>query len=63
MSSQTSSYTHSDDTHLCHVYPDTSQNPIIGTNQSKDMFWSRVETNYNNTKSENISEPRGKRSL
>ncbi|KAK3193403.1 hypothetical protein Dsin_024713, partial [Dipteronia sinensis] len=27
------------------------------------MFWSRVETDYNNTKPENIGEPRGKRSL
>ncbi|KAK3218508.1 hypothetical protein Dsin_012478 [Dipteronia sinensis] len=27
------------------------------------MFWSRVETDYNKTKPENIGEPRGKRSL
>ncbi|KAK3230134.1 hypothetical protein Dsin_002015 [Dipteronia sinensis] len=45
------------------VHLDTSQNPIIGTNKSNDMFWSRVEIDYNNTKPENISAPRGKRSL
>ncbi|KAK3230175.1 hypothetical protein Dsin_002056 [Dipteronia sinensis] len=54
MTSRTSSYSHAEDTHLCHVYLDTWQNPIIGTNQSKDMFWSLVETDYNNTKPENI---------
>ncbi|KAK3228672.1 hypothetical protein Dsin_000553 [Dipteronia sinensis] len=63
MTSRTSSYLHAEDTHICHVYLDTSQNPIIDTNQSKDMFWSRVETDCNNTKPENIGESRGKRSL
>ncbi|KAK2638356.1 hypothetical protein Ddye_026151 [Dipteronia dyeriana] len=60
---QSSGYTNEDDIHLCHVYLDVSQNPIIGTNQSRDQFWSRVESDYNNLKAEFITELRAKRSL
>ncbi|KAK3222736.1 hypothetical protein Dsin_009761, partial [Dipteronia sinensis] len=59
---RTSSYTHAEDTHLCHIYLDVSQNPIIGIYQSKDMFWAPVESDYNN-KLDFISELRNKRSL
>ncbi|KAK2656403.1 hypothetical protein Ddye_009455 [Dipteronia dyeriana] len=37
--------------------------PKIGTNQSRDQFWSRVECDYNNLKTEFITELRVKRSL
>lgn len=37
------SYSVEEDIQLCHVYLDISQNPIVGINQSKDQFWSRVE--------------------
>ena len=40
------SYSIQEDIHLCHVYLDVSQNPIIGINQSKDQFWARVEADY-----------------
>ncbi|KAK3188211.1 hypothetical protein Dsin_027772 [Dipteronia sinensis] len=60
---RTSSYTHAKDTHLCHIYLDVSQNPIIGIYQSKDMFWARVENDYNNNKPDFITELRNKRSL
>ena len=62
-SSRSSSYTHAEDTHLCHVYLDVTQNPIIGIYQSKEMFWSRVETEYNNNKPDYITEIRNSRSL
>ncbi|KAK2645265.1 hypothetical protein Ddye_020460 [Dipteronia dyeriana] len=60
---RSSSYTNAEDTHLCHIYLDVSQNPIIGIYQSKDMFWSRVENDYNNSKPSFITEVRNKRSL
>ena len=40
------SYSVEEDIQLCHVYLDISQNPIVGINQSKEQFWSRVETAY-----------------
>ena len=40
------SYSIQEDIHLCHVYLDVSQNPIVGINQSKDQFWARVEADY-----------------
>ncbi|XP_062119194.1 uncharacterized protein LOC133832933 [Humulus lupulus] len=43
---RTSSYTIEEDVHLCHVYLDISQNPIIGINQSRDQMWARVELAY-----------------
>ena len=49
---RSSSYTHEEDMHLCHVYLDVSQNPIIGINQSSNQFWSRVEVDYNSSKAE-----------
>ncbi|KAL0735342.1 hypothetical protein Bca4012_011552 [Brassica carinata] len=61
-SSRSLSYSIDEDMHLCHVYLDVSQNPIIGINQSKDQFWARVETEYQ--KSEIFShQPRPRRSL
>ncbi|KAK3221840.1 hypothetical protein Dsin_008865 [Dipteronia sinensis] len=60
---RTSSYTDAEDTHLYHIYLDVSQNPIIGIYQSKDMFWARVESDYNNNKPDFITELRNKRSL
>ncbi|KAK6117931.1 hypothetical protein DH2020_048336 [Rehmannia glutinosa] len=48
--SRSASYTREEDLHLCHIYLDASQNPIIGINQSKDRFWSRVEESYNTFK-------------
>uniref|UniRef100_A0A803Q684 No apical meristem-associated C-terminal domain-containing protein n=1 Tax=Cannabis sativa TaxID=3483 RepID=A0A803Q684_CANSA len=43
---RTLSYSLEEDIHLCRVYLDISQNPIIGINQSKDQFWARVEAEY-----------------
>ncbi|KAL5548413.1 hypothetical protein UlMin_003644 [Ulmus minor] len=61
---RSSSYTNEEDLHLCHVYLDISQNPIIGINQSKDQFWARIEYDYNNPQSEfTITQARPKRSL
>ncbi|KAK2662952.1 hypothetical protein Ddye_001526 [Dipteronia dyeriana] len=60
---RSSSYTNAEDTHLCHIYLDVSQNPIIGIYQSKDMFWRRVENDYNNSRPSFITEVRNKRSL
>ena len=50
MSSRGQSYTTSEDIHLCRVWLDISQNPIIGTNQSKETFWKRVTSEYNKQK-------------
>ncbi|XP_056850678.1 glutathione S-transferase T3-like [Raphanus sativus] len=56
------SYSIEEDKHLCHVYLDVSQNPIIGINQSGDQFWTRVQTEYE--KSEiSLTQPRPRRSL
>ena len=32
---RTSSYSNNEDIHLCHIYNDFSQNPILGINQEK----------------------------
>ncbi|KAK6131080.1 hypothetical protein DH2020_035175 [Rehmannia glutinosa] len=61
--SRSASYDRNEDIHLCHVYLDISQNPIIGINQSKDQFWSRVAESYNSTKPYTIVQERNKRSL
>ncbi|KAL5557507.1 hypothetical protein UlMin_039743 [Ulmus minor] len=61
---RSSSYTNEEDLHICHVYLDISQNPIVGINQSKDQFWARIEYDYNNPQSEfTITQARPKRSL
>ena len=44
---RSSSYTNKKDLHLCHVYLDIFQNPIVGINQSKDQLWARIEHDYN----------------
>lgn len=61
-SSRSLSYSIDEDMHLCHVYLDVSQNPIIGINQSKDQFWARVETEYQKSEISN-QQPRPRRSL
>ncbi|KAL1188068.1 hypothetical protein V5N11_000501 [Cardamine amara subsp. amara] len=59
---RSTSYSNEKDIHLCHVYLDVSQNPIIGINQYGDQFWSRVQTEY--AKSEIFhNQPRPRRSL
>ncbi|KAL5576878.1 hypothetical protein UlMin_018577 [Ulmus minor] len=61
---RSSSYTNEEDLHLCHVYLDISQNPIVGINQSKDQFCARIEYDYNNSQLEfTITQSRPKRSL
>ncbi|KAI3463838.1 hypothetical protein Pfo_020501 [Paulownia fortunei] len=60
---RSTSYSHEEDLHLCHIYLEISQNLIIGINQSKEQFWSRVESEYNNTKLDSITQYRPKRSL
>ncbi|XP_020271451.1 glutathione S-transferase T3-like [Asparagus officinalis] len=60
---RSSSYTNAEDSHLCHVYLDISQNPIIGINQSKDQFWSRVESDYHSSMPAFITQVRPRRSL
>ncbi|XP_073139076.1 uncharacterized protein [Henckelia pumila] len=61
-SARTAFYTIEEDKHLCHIYLDISQNPIVGINQSKDQFWARVEEGYNSSKP-NTVQIRNKRSL
>ena len=64
LQNRNASYRNEEDLHICHVYLDISQNPIIGINQSKDQFWSRIKYDYNNSQSEfTITQPRAKRSL
>ncbi|GAY49687.1 NAM-associated domain-containing protein [Citrus sinensis] len=60
---RSTSYTHEEDIHLCHIYLDISQNPIVGINQSRDAFWSRVEIEYNNSKLEFTTQVRPRISL
>ena len=60
---KSTSYTHKEDIPLCHIYIDISQNPIVGINQSRDAFWSRVEIKYNNSKPEFTTQDRPRRSL
>ncbi|XP_031258089.1 uncharacterized protein LOC116116137 [Pistacia vera] len=49
--------------HLCHIYLDVSQNPILGINQSSDQSWSRVELDYNSSKPVFLTQVQNKRSL
>lgn len=44
--SRSISYSHAEDQHLCRVYLDISQNPIVGINQTKDKFWKRIAIAY-----------------
>lgn len=48
------SFAPEEDSHLCDVYLDISQCPIIGINQSKDTLWKRVHTQYNSTKKDHM---------
>ena len=59
-SSRGPTYTVQEDMHLCHIYLDISQNPIIGISQKKDQFWARIETEYH---SNGIQKVRPRRSL
>lgn len=58
---RSTSYTHKEDIHLCRIYLDISQNPIVGINQSRDAFWSWVE--INNSKLEFTTQDQPRRSL
>ncbi|XP_073273323.1 uncharacterized protein [Primulina huaijiensis] len=60
---RTTSYSYQEDIRLCHVYLDISQDPIIGINQSRNQFWSRVEQSYNNSRAPDMTEVRNKRSM
>ena len=62
-SARSSGYTNEEDIHLCHVYFDISQNPIVGIYQSRDQFWTRVEESYNNTMPLGVTQARSKRFL
>ena len=62
MSSRGQSYTTSEDIHLCRVWLDISQNPVIGINQSKDTFWKRVSSEYNKQKPDATMQDRTDRS-
>ena len=46
--------------HLCHVYIDISQDPILGRNESGNNFWARVESKYHKN---GKFQPRPRRSL
>ena len=59
-SSRGPTYTVQEDMHLCHIYLDISQNPIIGISQKKDQFWARIEADYH---SNGIHKVRPRRSL
>ena len=56
-------YSIEEDRALCQVYLSISQDPIVGINQSKDQFWSRIETEYHEMLPTHITNPRTKRSL
>ena len=47
--SKKTNYSPLEDEHLCQIYMEISQDPVIGTNQSLDRFWSRVEVAYNSS--------------
>ena len=47
--SKKANYSPLEDEHLCQIYMEISQDPVIGTNQSLDRFWSRVEVAYNSS--------------
>lgn len=46
--SRSGSYSLEENTHLCYVYFDVSQNPIIGINQSQDQFDQEFKLNMKN---------------
>ncbi|GFQ03467.1 glutathione s-transferase t3 [Phtheirospermum japonicum] len=48
--SRSKNYTIAEDRHLCTVYLDVSQDPIVGINQSKDQFWKLIAEKYNSEK-------------
>ena len=60
---RSTSYTYKEDIHICHIYLDISQNPIVGINQSRYAFWSRVEIEYNDSKPEFTTQNRPRRYL
>ncbi|XP_020242975.1 glutathione S-transferase T3-like [Asparagus officinalis] len=62
MSVRSTGYTVTEDVLLCQVFLDISQDPIIGRNQSRDAFWSRVEDRYNELRDQN-SDVRTSRSI
>ncbi|XP_020262906.1 glutathione S-transferase T3-like [Asparagus officinalis] len=62
MSVRSTGYTVTEDVLLCQVFLDISQDPIIGRNQSRDAFWSRVEDKYNELRDQHF-EMRTSRSI
>ena len=60
---RTASYSIEEDRTLCHVYLSISQDPITGTNQSSNQFWSRIETEYHQLLPMHITNVRPRRSL
>ncbi|XP_073025159.1 uncharacterized protein [Primulina eburnea] len=60
---RTASYSYQENIPLCHVYLDISQDPIIGINQSRNKFWSRVEQSYKSSRAPDMTEVRNKRSV
>ncbi|XP_030478325.1 uncharacterized protein LOC115695401 [Cannabis sativa] len=57
-----SSYSVEEDVHLCRVYVDISQDPIIGRNQTGNNFWAIVESEYHKDRKFS-NKPRPVRSL
>ena len=62
-STRSSGYTNEENIHLCHVYFDISQNPILVIYHSRDQFWTRVQECYNNTMLKGVTQVRSKKSL
>ncbi|XP_020271025.1 uncharacterized protein LOC109846212 [Asparagus officinalis] len=60
MSVRSTGYTVTEDVLLCQVFLDISQDPIIGRNQSRDAFWSRVEDKYNELRDQHFELVRAK---
>ncbi|KAK6141990.1 hypothetical protein DH2020_019616 [Rehmannia glutinosa] len=60
---RTTNYTFAEDRHLCNVFLDISQDPIVGTNQTREQFWKRIEDKYNSGKPSSNIQDRNQRSL
>ncbi|XP_073154055.1 uncharacterized protein [Henckelia pumila] len=55
-SSRGENYAIEEDKHLCRVYIEISQDPIIGRNQNKNQLWSRVAETYNSGKANSMAD-------
>jgi hypothetical protein len=47
--SRASNYSEKEDVALCYAWMNVSLNASVGTDQSKEKFWARIEDYYNNT--------------